>query len=458
MVSIVEVTTRQQLRRFVDFPNQLYKDVPQFVPATYGDDLDDWDRKKNPAFSYCEARCWLALREGEIVGRIGAILSRKSNSKWGTNRLRFTQVDFIDDPEVSGALFETVENWARELGCTAVHGPLGFTDMDREGMLVEGFDRRGCFFTYYNHPYYMQHMAALGYVKDVDWVENLITAPQDEKVFDRWRKLSDYVKRRQKLHTLRVRTRLDYFPLLKPFFQLVNEAYAPLYGTVDLTPEQIKKYSMKFAPLINPQLTCFVMNEQNELVAFGVSAPSIAEAMKKSRGRLFPTGWVRVLHAFRKNDTIDLLLSSMMLPQLLLSNQSAEKAFSNSMETWHDFNDLNLLYSINTCFSLKNTISDLYETVAAYHTEACDSTFEQFERQKKRDDKPTALVRVHLDNPATKAYLRIHRMHTLLLPELTALLKEENNANKEKTGITDNELQRLFPDIYEDEDEDDNNV
>lgn len=308
MVSIVEVTTRQQLRRFVDFPNQLYKDVPQFVPATYGDDLDDWDRKKNPAFSYCEARCWLALREGEIVGRIGAILSRKSNSKWGTNRLRFSQVDFIDDPEVSGALFETVENWARELGCTAVHGPLGFTDMDREGMLVEGFDRRGCFFTYYNHPYYMQHMAALGYVKDVDWVENLITAPQDEKTFARWRKLSDYVKHRQKLHTLRVRTRLDYFPLLKPFFQLVNEAYAPLYGTVDLTPEQIKKYSMKFAPLINPQLTCFVMNEQNELVAFGVSAPSIAEAMKKSRGRLFPTGWVRVLHAFRKNDTIDLLL------------------------------------------------------------------------------------------------------------------------------------------------------
>ena len=242
------------------------------------------------------------------MGRIGAILSRKSNSKWGTNRLRFTQVDFIDDPEVSGALFETVENWARELGCTAVHGPLGFTDMDREGMLVEGFDRRGCFFTYYNHPYYMQHMAALGYVKDVDWVENLITAPQDEKTFARWRKLSDYVKHRQKLHTLRVRTRLDYFPLLKPFFQLVNEAYAPLYGTVDLTPEQIKKYSMKFAPLINPQLTCFVMNEQNELVAFGVSAPSIAEAMKKSRGRLFPTGWVRVLHAFRKNNTIDLLL------------------------------------------------------------------------------------------------------------------------------------------------------
>lgn len=149
MVSIVEVTTKAQLRRFVDYPNQLYRGVPQFVPATYGDDLSDWDRQKNPAFSYCDARCWLAERDGEIVGRIGAIRSRKANEKWGTNRMRFTQVDFIDDPEVSAALFAAVEDWARELGCTAVHGPLGFTDMDREGMLVEGFDRRSCFFTYH---------------------------------------------------------------------------------------------------------------------------------------------------------------------------------------------------------------------------------------------------------------------------------------------------------------------
>ena len=124
MVSIVEVTTKAQLRRFVDYPNQLYRGVPQFVPATYGDDLSDWDRQKNPAFSYCDARCWLAERDGEIVGRIGAIRSRKANEKWGTNRMRFTQVDFIDDPEVSAALFAAVEDWAQELGCTAVHGPL----------------------------------------------------------------------------------------------------------------------------------------------------------------------------------------------------------------------------------------------------------------------------------------------------------------------------------------------
>ena len=305
MVSIVEVTTKAQLRRFVDYPNQLYRGVPQFVPATYGDDLSDWDRQKNPAFSYCDARCWLAERDGEIVGRIGAIRSRKANEKWGTNRMRFTQVDFIDDPEVSAALFAAVEDWARELGCTAVHGPLGFTDMDREGMLVEGFDRRSCFFTYYNHPYYIDHMAALGYVKDVDWIEELITVPTDEKTIQRWEKLSDFVLN---LHIVEPKSRLAYLPLLKPFFDLVNVAYAPLYGTVDLTDEQIKKYASKFAPLINPHTTCFVMDKNDRMVAFGVGAPSLATAMQKHRGRLFPTGWVDVLKSFRKNDTVDLLL------------------------------------------------------------------------------------------------------------------------------------------------------
>ena len=299
MVSIVEVTTKAQLRRFVDYPNQLYRGVPQFVPATYGDDLSDWDRQKNPAFSYCDARCWLAERDGEIVGRIGAIRSRKANEKWGTNRMRFTQVDFIDDPEVSAALFAAVEDWARELGCT---------DMDREGMLVEGFDRRSCFFTYYNHPYYIDHMAALGYVKDVDWIEELITVPTDEKTIRRWEKLSDFVLKRNHLHIVEPKSRLAYLPLLKPFFDLVNVAYAPLYGTVDLTDEQIKKYASKFAPLINPHTTCFVMDKNDRMVAFGVGAPSLATAMQKHRGRLFPTGWVDVLKSFRKNDTIDLLL------------------------------------------------------------------------------------------------------------------------------------------------------
>lgn len=308
MVSIIEVTTKAQLRRFVDYPNELYKDVPQFVPATYDDDLSDWDHRKNPAFEYCDAHCWLAMRDGEIVGRIGAIYSRKANAKWGTNRLRFTQVDFIDDPEVSSALFRTVETWAKELNCTAVHGPLGFTDMDREGMLVEGFDRRSCFFTYYNYPYYIDHLTALGYVKDVDWVEELITVPEDEATIQHWEKISDFVLKRYRLHIHETRNRLSYLPLLKPVFELVNLAYAPLYGTVELSDRQIRKYSSKFAPLVNPNTTCFVMDANNRMVAFGVGAPSLASALQKHRGRRLPTGWIDVLKSFRRNDTVDMLL------------------------------------------------------------------------------------------------------------------------------------------------------
>lgn len=308
MVTIVEVTTKEQLKRFVDYPNQLYKDVPQFVPATYDDDMSDWDKKKNPAFAYCDARCWLAMRGEEIVGRIGAILSKKSNEKWNTRRLRFTQVDFIDDAEVVDALFATVENWARQLGCTEVHGPLGFTDLDREGMLVEGFDRRSCFFTYYNHPYYLEHLTRLGYEKDVDWIENLITIPTDPAVYDKWEKLSNYVLKRNKLHIFNAKSRLSYFPILKKFFELVNVAYAPLYGTVELSEEQISRYASKFAPLVNPNLTCFVFDENENLVALGVAAPSIAESLKKSRGRIFPFGWAGLLRSFVKNDTVDLLL------------------------------------------------------------------------------------------------------------------------------------------------------
>jgi len=308
VVTIEEVITKAQRRLFVDYPNRLYHDVPQFVPATYGDDLSDWDPKANPAFAYCDARCFLAYRNGEIVGRIGAIYSRKANEKWNTRRMRFTQVDFIDDPAVSGALFAAVEQWAREKGCNEVHGPLGFTDLDREGMLVEGFDRNSCFFTYYNHPYYVEHMTRLGYDKDVDWVENLLHVPTDPSIFTRWDKLAQYVMKREKLHTAEVKNRLEYPGLVRKFFALVNVAYAPLYGTVELSQEQINRYARKFAPLINPKLTCFVMDEKEDLVAFGVGAPSIAKALKKHSGRLFPTGWIDLLRAFHKNDTIDLLL------------------------------------------------------------------------------------------------------------------------------------------------------
>ena len=309
MVEIREVQTRSDLKRFVTYPNRLYRDVPQFIPALTSDDMADWNPKKNPAFSYCEARCWLAWRDGEVVGRIGAILSRAANKKWNTRRMRFTQVDFIDDIEVSAALFQAVENWAREKRCDEVHGPLGFTDLDREGMLVEGFDQKSMFITYYNHPYYLEHLTRLGYAKDVDWVEFLIDVPAPEDpMTDKLGRLSARVMRMARLHTAEIHSRSEYKPYIEKVFALINTCYAHLYGTVNLTEAQISAYADKFIPLINPELACFVMDEQENMVAFAVSAPSIADALKRHDGRLFPIGFIDLLRALRRNDTLDLFL------------------------------------------------------------------------------------------------------------------------------------------------------
>lgn len=308
-VVVREVTTKRELRKFVDFPNRLYRNVPQFVPAFYGDDLADWDKKKNPAFEYCEAKCWLAWRGKDIVGRIGAILSHKANEKWGTNRMRFSQVDFIDDEAVSSALFAAVEAWAAEKGCDQVHGPLGFCDLDREGMLVDGYDQRSMFITYYNHPYYNTHLERLGYRKDTDWMEYKVMAPApDSPVTVKLHRIAEHVKSRQHLHVAKVRHRRQYGALVGQVFELVNEAYSPLYGVVELNERQIKKYKSKFAPLIDPDFACFVMDEQENMVAFGVSAPSMAAAMQRCHGHLFPFGWIGVLRALSKNDAVDMFL------------------------------------------------------------------------------------------------------------------------------------------------------
>ena len=309
-IEIREVATKADAHRFADYPNLLYKGVANYIPGFYSDNLEDWDPKKNPAFSYCEAKRFLALRDGKVIGRIGAILSHRANETWNTKRMRFSNVDFIDDKDVSAALFGAVENWARSKGCTQVHGPLGFCDLDREGMLVEGFDQRSMFITYYNHAYYNDHLAALGYGKDTDWVENLITLPTaDSETAQKLSRLSDWVLKRKKLHKVDIRSPKDITPKqINQVFGLLNAAYAPLYGVVELAQNQIDKYAAQFVPMINPNLFCMVMDEQDELVAFGMCLPSLAEAMKKCRGRLFPFGWFHVLRALRRNDTLDMML------------------------------------------------------------------------------------------------------------------------------------------------------
>ena len=308
-VQIKEVTSKAERRIFVDFPNRFYRDIPEFVPAFYGDDMADWDPDKNPAFAYCEAKSFLAYKGDEVVGRIGAILSHKANEKWGTKRMRFSQVDFIDDREVSAALFGAVEDWAREKGMNEVHGPLGFCDLDREGMLVDGFDKRSMFITYYNHPYYLDHLTALGYVKDTDWIEHLIPLEGwDDPNYKRLKRISDAMLRRTGFHKADVKKKSDFKPYIRKVFELVNIAYAPLYGVVELTEEQIDKYTNKFLPLVDPDFCCLIVDDNDDLMGFGVGAPSVSEAMKKCHGRLFPFGWAGVLRALKKNDTLDLFL------------------------------------------------------------------------------------------------------------------------------------------------------
>ncbi len=308
-IVIKEVKTKRDLCLFVDYPNKLYKGVKNFVPAFYGDDIADWDKNKNPAREYCDWKCFLAYRDGEIVGRIGAILSFKSNEKWKTNRMRFSQVDFIDDGEVSDALFAAVENWARESGCDEVHGPLGFCDMDREGMLVEGYDKKSMFITYYNHPYYNDHLERLGYQKDTDWMEYKITAPAvDSDAAILMHRIAERSMKRNNYHIAKLKSRRDYKKYIPSIFNMINTCYAPLYGMVELNDEQVKKYTNKFMPLINPEFVCFVLDEKDEVVAVGISAPSMADAIKKSNGRLFPFGFIGVLKALHKNDTIDMFI------------------------------------------------------------------------------------------------------------------------------------------------------
>ena len=308
-VILREVKTARDRRRFVQFPNDLYRDNPYYVPPFYADELADMNPKKNPAFSYAEARYFLAFTKGRVVGRIGAIYSRRANERWGTHRMRFTQVDFIDDERVSRALFDAVEAFAREMGCTEGHGPLGFTDLDREGLLVEGFEEKSLFFTYYNAPYYMEHLTRLGYGKDVDWIElNVHRTEENTKTADLLARLSARALKRQNLHTVSVRRNREFGPYIERAFALVNRAYAPLYGVVPLDDVQIRRYAKKFVPLIDPNLACLVENEAGELIAFGASVRSLSDAFRKTDGKLFPFGFIPTLRALKHGSEINLLL------------------------------------------------------------------------------------------------------------------------------------------------------
>lgn len=308
-VNIVKVTTKKQLKSFIRFNCELYKGNPYFVPDLYEDMCVTLNKQKNAAFEFCDADYFLAYKGDEIVGRVAAIINNKANEKWGTRAVRFGWIDFIDDEEVSAKLMEAVENWGRERGMHEVHGPLGFTDFDPEGLLIEGFDRVSTMATIYNYPYYSQHLERLGYEKDVDWVEYLFKVP--DKNWEKTERISALVAKRYKLHVVKCNSRRALAKRYgKALFELVNEAYAPLYGFSSLSDGQIKQFINSYLPLIDLRLISLVADAEDNLVGIGVSLTSYATALQKSGGKLFPFGWIHFLKPLfdRRPKRLDFLL------------------------------------------------------------------------------------------------------------------------------------------------------
>jgi GNAT superfamily N-acetyltransferase len=305
-VVLKEIRTTRQICQFIRFAEGLYRGNPYYVPALMMDEMNTLHPKKNPSFAHCEARYWLAYQDGRIVGRVAGILNHKHMEKWNEIYLRFGWLDFVDDLAVSTALLGAVEDWARELGMEAVHGPLGFTDLDRAGMLVEGFDELGTLATLYNHPYYPEHLDQLGYRKAVDWVEYELKVEKEppEKVTRAAKK----VLKRNNLRLVDIRRKSDLLAYVPQLFNLINEEYSHLYGTLPLTDAEMQHYTDAYFGFIDPDYVPFIVNEDDEMVAFGVTIPSLSKALQKSRGRLLPFGWWPLLRALRNNDRADLYL------------------------------------------------------------------------------------------------------------------------------------------------------
>jgi GNAT superfamily N-acetyltransferase len=303
---IREVKSRSELERFIRFPYDLYRGNPYWVPSRLAQERKTLSEATNPAFEHSRARYWLALRDGRVVGRVAAIISAAHHQRWNQAYMRFGWLDFIDDAQVPGALMEQVETWARQEGLTAVHGPLGFTDMDPAGMLVEGFEELGTLATLYNFPYYPRHLEQLGYQKDTDWVEYELEVPAapDERIS----KLAQLLLKREGLSLVQPKNKKEMLAYARQIFALFSEGYRDLYGYVPLNDRQVEAYIKQYLGFLDPEYVPIVVDASGQVVAFGITMPSLSRAMQKSRGRLLPFGFLHLVRAMKQNDRADLYL------------------------------------------------------------------------------------------------------------------------------------------------------
>jgi GNAT superfamily N-acetyltransferase len=305
-ISISEVSSPRQLKEFISFPDRLYKGNPCFVPPLHFDEMGTLRKDKNPAFDYCEAKYWLAYKNKKVVGRVAAILNHSYIAKWKNPYMRFGWIDFENDLEILQALMQQVETWAKEKGMLAVHGPLGFTDLDHEGMLIEGYDQLGTLATIYNYPYYPVLLEQLGYKKDIDWLEYKIKLPTEMP--DQLEKLASVVQRRLNLSFIKAKSAKQILPYAGEIFELINSAYSNLYGVVPLTQKQIDYYTKQYFSFIRTDFVSLIIDKDGKLAAFGITMPSLSRALQKANGSLLPFGFIYILKALKKNTLGDLYL------------------------------------------------------------------------------------------------------------------------------------------------------
>ena len=308
-VEIKPIRSRRELREFIEFANRLYLDCPYYCPPLFFDEMNCFHPDRNPALEVCDYQLWMAWRDGHPVGRVAGIINRRANEKWGVKHVRFGWFDFIDDMEVSHALLDTVAAWGRERGMTAMNGPVGFTDFDHEGLLLEGYDHLAVMASLYNHPYYVKHVDAYGLTKEADWVELQVFPPKE--VPQRIKRICDIVRQRSHVHVEKVKNARE---LVRRFgityMDVIDEAYQKLYNFQPMTDKQKHYYKDMYFPILNFDFVTLVVNDGGELVGVGLGMPDIAPALRKCGGHLLPFGWYHLLKALKakRMDSFSFLL------------------------------------------------------------------------------------------------------------------------------------------------------
>ena len=315
-INIVKVESHKQMKLFVAFPLKLYKDCANWVPALEGDEFDTFNPKKNGAYDFCEADSFLAYKDGEVVGRVAAIINHRANESWNCQSVRFGWLDFVDDIEVSTALLDAVADWGRQKGMKQIVGPLGFTDMDPEGMLIWGFDQIGTMSTIYNYPYYPEHMERMGgWEKDNDYVEYKLYTPK-EGVPDKYKRIAEMISKRYNLHVPHLKRSQVFGPEQygQKVLDVVNKTYGQIYGFSQMTQRQKDEYVKMYFKFFEMDMICVIEDwntPDHKVVGVGISIPSLTRALQKCRkGRLLPFGWWHLFKALylKKTDIVDCLL------------------------------------------------------------------------------------------------------------------------------------------------------